>query len=93
MHGEEGQVVQQPLQLAAAGRVPDAQGALAQRQAVPGAHGRVRQRPPDAADSLANKGTNNGSLRPLHPSVPEKLRQAQTCECKNEPAGQGQLAD
>lgn len=54
MHGEEGQVPQQALEVLAAGGVPDAQGALAQGQAVPGAHGRVRQPPPDAADGLAN---------------------------------------
>lgn len=54
MHGDQGQVVQQPLELPAAGGVPDAQGTLAQRQAVPGAHGRVRQAPPDAAHGLAD---------------------------------------
>lgn len=70
LHSEEGQVLQQALELLAAGGVSDAQGALAQGQAVPGAHGRVCQPSADAADGLANsKGTNNNSQRPLHTSL------------------------
>lgn len=74
VHGEDGQVVQQALEVLAAGGVPDAQGALAQRQAVPRAHGRVCQPPPDTAHGLANsKGTNNNGQTPLHSPLPTLL--------------------
>lgn len=70
LHGKDGQVLQQVLELLAAGGVPDAKGTLAQGQAVPGAHSWVCQAPPDAANGLANsKGTNSKLQRPLHTSL------------------------
>lgn len=94
-HGEERQAAQRALELPAAGRVPEAQGALAQRQAVPGAHGRVRQGPPDAAHGLATAGHKQGLLTPPHSPLLNSnwLRHKHGSVSKNNQTGQGHLAN
>lgn len=91
MHGEDRQVLQQALEVLAAGGVPDAQSALAQGQAVPGAHGRLCQAPPDTANGL-EKGTNDSSRTCAPLSAPaQSIQGAQTWQCENEHTGQATL--